>query len=1131
MAFKYIIGRSGVGKTHYVLQEIKEALEKKEAHKLILLVPEQYTLQAERDLIKKLNLEGILRVEVLSFSRLVHRVYNEVGGLTKIHINEMGKNMIIRKLLEEHSKSLSVYQKASRQDGFVAKINELITEMKRHDVIPIELNQQLEKLDHAPLLQMKLSDFNLIYDSFNQYLANRYIDTEDQINLLIEKIPQTEFLKGAEIWIDGFHRLTPQTQRIIGELMKKAQQISMTFTLDPTPQAREGDLFSISTNTLGQIKRMAKELNLNEKVIKIETSMTEDNQLTKTSQLKHLEKELYAYPYNPYLYKAEGIEIFVANNLYTEVEQVAINILSLVRDKKYRYQDIAVVSGDPDGYGRIIRRIFKEYKIPYFMDQKREIMDHPIIELILAALDTLIGNFQYKDIFRYLKSGFSDLKKDEYEKLENYVLAYGISGKQWTEAFYKGEKEDIERLNQLREKVVTPFIKFKVKVKKAENVLEITRGLFEFLTDLKIEGKLQDWIDQLKELGHFDYVNENTQIWNTVMEIFDQLSEILGDSSISLKGYRRILESGFSACEIGVIPTTIDQVLIGNIERSRSHDIKALFVVGVNDGILPAIKEDKDILSGNERKLLKEKGFQLEFDDDSRLIEEKFSIYLALTKPSQYLWLSYSMATQEGKALRPSMLIDRFKKLYPKLEIKSELSHGEEYEFDLVASPEATFKHLVERIRLNIDDKEINEFWWDVYCWYHENESWRSKVNMINEGFFHANQVYYIPENKARDLYKTPITASISRLEKFSNCPFSHFITYGLKPTERKEYQLNNPDIGKLFHDSMDEFKNRLEAEGLSWLEIEKPKCDSLVEEVIDDMLDHFENGILQSTHRYQYLVNRLKRISKRALWTLTQHLKRGGFTPLGQEIRFGQGEEIPPIVVELDNGEVIYLEGRIDRVDLLEDEEGRYIKIIDYKSGNKDFSLTDAYFGLQLQLLVYLDAMMNMSNDHKNKTYPGGIFYFKIDDPLIKTTEKAAEFVEKEINSKLKMKGVVLKDLKVIKEIDKDITSYSDIIPVKLNKGEEISKTSNVLSKDDFNDLILHVRHLVKEISWEMLKGNVKIYPCKKGKQVSCQYCLYQGICQFDSSLEDNVYRNIKELKDEEILEKIKGKGDHSDD
>lgn len=1123
MGVKYILGRSGTGKTTYILKEIREKIIEKKQQKLILLVPEQFTLQAERDLLEKQDLEGIMEAEVLSFSRLAYQVFNEVGGLTQININDIGKNMVIRKLLEELGKDLTIYQKTARQEGFVLKINELISEMKQHDILPEEL-KLLDTLKEEPLLRLKLKDFSLLYEYFNRYLENAYLDTEDHINLLIEKIKDTKFLNDAEIWIDGFHYMTPQTLRIIAELMKKARQINIALTLDPNPHSREGDLFAVTEGTLKQIRHLAQHLEIREEQI----ILTHQKEI-KPPQLAHVEREIYAYPYRSYEGRGNEIEIFSAANLYTEIEQVAGQILSLVRDQGYRFKDIAIVSGDLNSYSMIIKRVFQEYEIPCFMDEKRDIMDHPLVELILAAIDIVSRGFQYEDVFRFLKTGFSDLSKDEIEELENYGIAYGIRGSQWEKEFTKGQDEDLGRLNQIRSQFYQPLGTFKENVKKAGSVLEITKGLFNLLQQMKMEEKLEDWIEKLKELGRYDSVNENTQIWNTVMAIFDQLSEILGDRKISLKEYKKVLESGFGACEIGVIPATVDQVLVGNLDRSRSHDIKALFVVGVNDGILPSLREEEGLLSDQERQLLKEHGITLAVYGEGRLAEEKLAIYMALSKPSQYLWLSYAAADQEGRALRPSIIIDRFKKLFPKIHIKSDLVKVSQDSINYVATPTSTFKYLVENMRLKLDEKECSDLWWKVLAWYHDNPEWHKRKDLMVKGLFHENQIHYIPNTKARELYQTPIHTSISRLERFSNCPFSHMVAYGLKPRERKEYQLKSPDIGRLFHYSLELFGRYLQAERLEWRELERQQCEQIVDTLIDGISETFENGILNSTHRYRYMVNRLKRISKRALWTLTNHLKSGNFNPMGHEIQFSnqEGATLPAIIIELEDGEEIFLQGVIDRVDVYTDETGQYINIIDYKSGNRDFSLSDAYYGLQLQLLVYMDAVLSVESFKNVKLYPGGIFYFKIDDPLIKTTDLASEHIEREINKALKLRGMVLKDLKVIKNIDIDIDGSSDIIPVRLNKGDEISKTSSVLTAEDFRSMLNHIRHIIKEISREILKGNVKILPCKKGKQVSCQYCQYQSICQFDGLLEDNVYRIIKELKDEEILDKLKIEGE----
>ncbi len=1120
MSVKYIVGRGGAGKSHYVYNEIKQQLEKNQGSKLILLVPEQFTLQAERDLIQKLRLEGIIDVEVLSFTRLAHYVFNEVGGLSKIHINDIGKNMVLRRVLEEVKANLTIYKKSTGQEGFVAKVNELITELKQQNITPELLNMQVDRLQDSSLLRMKLSDVAIVYEAFNKYLESRYIDTEDHMNMLVDKIQQATFLDGAIVWVDGFHRFTPLTLKILSRLMEKCKEVNITFTLDPMEEEREGDLFRLSQRTLNRIKKLVEALGQQEELVEVKL---QENPAERSPELVHLEKELYAYPYRQFRGETENIRIFAATNLYTEVENAAAEIISLVRDKHYRWRDIAVITGNMDSYGMLVKRVFQDYGIPYFMDEKRSIMEHPVIELILSALQCIRRGYLYEDVFRLLKTGLTDLSRGEIEELENYALQFGVKRDRWFKEFDKPEGARLEALNKSRLSLIKPLKRLQGKLQGDRTVAEMTKAVFVFMQDLNIEDKLEEWISSLKSNGKLDYVNENTQIWNTVMAIFDQMAEILGDSKVSLKDYIYILESGFTACEIGVIPSTVDQVLVGNLSRSRSQDIKALFVLGVNDGVLPSTNSSDGILLDHERLLLKASGVELGFDSESQMYEEKFLIYSMLTKPGNSLWLGYSLADQEGKALRPSILIDRFKRIY-NIEAASDIINTMELQLSLIATPNSSFKYLVENIRLNIDEKPIEDIWWEVYGWYYRQSSWATRLQLIIDGFFHENQIDYIPQRSARELYQSPIRASISRLERFANCPFSHFVAYGLRPEERKEYQLKAPDIGKLFHHTLESFEEELRLNHLDWRNLERSTCDQLVDNVVDKLAEGFEHGLLYSTHRYQYLIKRLKRISRRALWTLTEHLKRGSFKPMGHEVKFGIGEELPPIVVQLEDGEELLLEGRIDRVDILEAEDGTYVKIIDYKSGNQDFSLSEVYYGLQLQLIVYLEAILTHRKDAAAvKLHPAGIFYFKIDDPMIKNNQPEAEDIEREINKKLKLKGMAVKDVRIIREMDNQLERYSEILPVSINKDEQISKQSSVLEEEDFQRVIKHVRFLIKEISKEMLKGKVLIEPCKKGKQTSCQYCRYSAICQFDGVLENNKFKHIAEAKNEEILAKMK--------
>ncbi len=1144
MAIRYIFGRAGKGKSYLALEEIKQRLEEKEDNKLFLLVPEQFTLQAERDLIEKQELKGIMRAEVLSFTRLAHRVFSEVGGLTKVLINDLGKNMILRKIADESSKELSMYKSIAKQDGFIEKLSELICEMKQNDVTPIELTMEYNEMEEDTILKKKLDDIILLYQGFNNYLKDRYIDNEDNVNLLIDNIDRVEFLEDAEIWIDGFQTFTPQIFRVIEKLAEKVKNITITFTMELNTKEKDKDLFHINQKTYLKIKSIAQKLGLKEEVINLDIS---ERELTpKVKEIEHIEKELYSYPYKQYRDEIVNLEVFAGSNLYSEMENVAAQIIHLVRNRGYRWNDIAIVSAGLDNYNMVLKRVFEEYNIPFFMDEKRSIMNNPMVELVLSSIQILAKGYQYEDVFRFLKTGFSNLTKDEVEKLENYVLQYGIKGKDYSQPFTKGFKHeenerenqvadennkvdksnkcDKEKYNELRERFVTPFLKFEKRIYRKKKVGDITKALFEFMKDLDIEEKLDNWIKELREKKHFEYVNENTQIWNKIMEIFDQLTEILTGESTTLKEFGRILEAGFEACEVGVIPTTIDQVLVGSIERSKSHDVKTLFVIGVNDGVLPANKEDGGILLDHEVEVLEKRGLSIGTSLETTLLEEQFMIYSTFSKPTEYLWISYALADEEGKAMRQSVLIDRFKKLFKNLNIKSDIVNNLDRQLHLITTPASSFKYITENIRQNIDDKPIEDIWWDAYSWYSNEPSWEERRKLMVKGLFHKNQITYIGEQKARSLYDNPIKSSVSRLEKFANCPFSHFVTYGLRPEERKEYELSNPDIGRLFHDSMEQFTKEMANERIDWKDLSREQNDYLVEKVIDEMVPEFEYGVMLSTHRYKYLVTRLKRISKRAMWTLTEHVKKGEFIPLGHEINFGFTGDIPPIVIELEDGEEIYLEGRIDRVDILNDEDGNYVKVIDYKSGSKDFSLSDVYYGFQIQLMVYLDAMLSSEKSKNNKEpHPGGIFYFKIDDPMIKTTEKAVEHVEKEINKKLKMKGLVLEDINIIKKIDESIGKSSTIIPAGLTKSGELTKNSSALPEEDFKALLNHVRGLVKEIGEEMLKGNVKIEPFKKGKDTPCKYCTYTSICQFDNSFKENQYKNIKELKKDEVLEKIR--------
>jgi ATP-dependent helicase/nuclease subunit B len=1126
MTLQFITGRAGKGKSYYIYNEIHQHIlearnQDRNREKLILLVPEQYTLQAERDFLDKTGLQGIMQLEILSFTRLAQRIFNEVGGLTRVMLNGQGKNMVLRRVMEQLEGELLVYNNSCRQNGFINELMDFLAGLKQRAVSIDDITQMQDSIDKDSLLSRKLNDVTLIYQYFNDYLQERYLDSEDYINLFIEKMPSSRYLSCSRIWVDNFATFSPQSIRILEQLITVCPETTISLTIDNDKDRRDEDLFILSRKTYRTLNEIARNNGITTSLINI--AATAADQL-RDKELLHLERELYAYPSHKYQDAVNCLSVFAAANLDSEVEDLAARLIGLVRDEGYRWKDIAVICNDLDSYSALIKRVFQEYAIPFFMDQKKDIMDNPIIEFILASLHCVERGYLYEDIFRCLKTGLGVLDDESCEKLENYVLANGIRGNRWKEAFSWGEENQLEELNQWREKVISPLEEMKTALSEQGNFAGITRALYDYLEKQKVQEKLQDWIEELWEQGLYEVVSEYTQIWNMVIDTFDQMVEILGDQQGGLKEYIKVLEAGFSSHELGIIPTTVDQVLVGNIQRSKSHDIKALFVLGVNDGIIPSTKSREGILSNDEIDYLANQGMEISKSREMQVAEENFLIYNALAKCRQKLFLSYTTADGEGRALRPSLLLDRFCYLYPGLKIDSGLINDRQRQLQMVARPPSTFKHLVDNLRLHLDNKAIEDFWWDVYNWYRRQDCWQEHCINMEIAFFHSNQVDTISRGLARQLYKLPLRGSVTRLERFIACPFAHFVHYGLSPRERKEFSVRAPDIGELFHNSLLELALQIEERPGKWQGIEREDCELLMDTIMDEMLTAQGEGVFFSNNRYRYLSQRLKRIGRRAAWTVNEHIKRGGFTPLGYEIRFGTGGTLPALAIELENGEKMYLEGRIDRVDILDQENAGYIRIIDYKTGDKKLNLSDAYYGLSLQLLIYLRAVLGSAHELQRPILkPAGIFYFKIDDPLIKTESEIKEIIEQQLAKELKLRGLVLEDVNIVREMDREITTYSDIIPVGLKQDDSFYANSAVLSEEDFDYLLGHVDNLLRRASQELVGGKVKIEPYKLGDQTACTFCPYRSICQFDRQLPGNNYRNLSSLKDNEAILKIR--------
>ncbi|WP_054695636.1 helicase-exonuclease AddAB subunit AddB [Syntrophomonas palmitatica] len=1116
MSLRYILGRAGQGKTRLVMNEIKYYLDNGD-DPLILLVPEQYTLQAERDLMEKLELPGIMQVEVLSFTRMASRIFNDVGGLTRTLLNEQGKNMILRRVINQNRHKLTIFKPAALQDGFVLKCSEIIAEMKQYNISPADLLDKMTAIETKSTLYMKLNDIAVIYEEMAKYLSGHYLDMEDYINFFIEKLEESSYFRESRIWMDNFTTISPQSLRVVEKLMQHCREFSISLTIAPPEDSKDKDLFTISTRCLRKIKEMAAVLGIKEEVIWVAHN---DSQLRKSPEIIHLEKQLYVFPGRKYDEKPEHIHLFASSNMVMEVENLAAQIVALARDNELRWNQMAVICQDIGNYGPLIKRVFNEYDIPYFMDEKREIVDHPLIQFILASLDLIQRNYRYEDLARYCRTGFTFLDDGACDILENYLLRYGIKGSLLKEDFKAGDPANLDYLNYCRRLLMEPLLRLEENLASARDYASINKIIFNYLESMEIPVRLAGEIERMRDKKQYDLVNENTQIWNAVVESLQQISEILGEQEAALKEYRQVLEAGFISVELGIIPTTVDQVLVGSIQRSKSHDIKALFVLGLNDGVLPKKGREEKLLSDEEKMRLESLGLQIGLNHELRSLQEDYLIYNVFSKPCHELFLSYALADSEGRALRPSLLAERIKSLFPGLITITDLMDTREQQFKMISTPRSTFKYAVNRMRMALDGKPIYQFWDDVWDWYGINEEWQGYREHVLPAFTYHNQVDDMGMQVARKLYGSPLRSSVSRLEQYASCPFAHFISYGLSPGERKLYEVASPDIGLLFHNALMSYAQKIRSADMTWQGLDREDSDVLMDQVMEELAPELADGVFASTHRYRYLLKRLQRVGRRTAWILVQHIKAGDFQPVAVELGFGTGRALPALEIELPNGEMLYLEGRIDRVDIFDDAKESFVRIIDYKTGGKSFDLADAYNGLSLQLLLYLQAVLNAPQQiGRERLNPAGVFYFKIDDPLVKSDKDIMEEVEKQIAQKLKMDGVLLKDVRIIRAMDANADTGSHIIPAAITSNGEVHRQSSVLEESEFAALLQHMRELVKKMGLEIIQGRVRINPVRNEKGSACIYCNYKSICQFDPLFEDNRYRNLRSLKREEII------------
>lgn len=1103
MSLQFIIGNSGAGKSYYAYQTVIEESIRHPDITYYVIVPEQFTMQTQKTLVEMHPGKGILNIDILSFERLAYRVFEEVGGDNRGILEETGKSMVLQKMVQKEEKNLIYLKSQMKKPGYLGEMKSLLSEFMQYDIREDDLEEMISGAAEKKILEMKLRDARTLYRAFREYLSGHYMTAEEVLDVLLKVLPSSEKIRDSVVLLDGFTGFTPVQNKVLRELLVLCRKIYVTVTMDvrenPFVSGKPHQLFYMSRKMIQTLLPLTKEL---DDPVKITPG--EKSRFKNAPAIAFLEQNLFRYRKAVYEKEQEEICMFHAANPRKELEEAARRMTAYVRERGYRYGEIAVITGDLATYGTVARQVFAEAGIPCFIDEKHSVLMNPFVEYLRAAVEMVTSGFTYETVFRYLRCGMSDLLREEVDQLENYVLALGIRGyARWSEKWvriYQGmAPEKIMELNEIREKFVEEVDSLKGGLSGGKKtVQEFIQGLYDFILKSRIQEKLQEKEQAFASRGEKAMEKEYAQIYGIIMNLLDKMVEILGKERITAQEFRQLLETGMSEAKVALIPPSIDEVLVGDMERTRLKDIRALFFVGVNEGNIPKNTDSGGILTEMDREFLAQRGVELAPGPKVLMNMQRFYLYQNLTKPSEVLCLSYSQSNAKGESMSPAYLIGTIQGLYPNLKIETAADQQEPLK--LLQAPGTSVDYFLEGL-LSLEYKEENPFFQELYSWYLRSPVYRTITENLVQASFTRKPKDKISQAVAKALYGEISPYSATRLERFAACAFAHFLRYGLHISERAEYEFRAMDMGNIMHKALENFAVEVHRHGYSWKSMSEEERDALVDQCLDEIASDYGNTILKSNARNRYMIERTRRILKRTVWALQQQLQNGEFEPEGFEVSFGGG--------------------RIDRLDILEEDEKVYVKVIDYKTGNTSFDLVAVYHGLQLQLMIYLDAALQVERRKfpGKEVEPAGIFYYNVKDPMIQEQMEAdIEEVNQKILKELKMNGLVQADRDVAEKLDATFSS----IPVGLNKDGSFRKTSSVASREQFAMLGEYVRRKISDIQGEILDGEAEVAPYELEKKDACTYCPYLSVCGYDRKIPGFEHRRLKKYNDAELWKMI---------
>lgn len=1135
MELNAYIGRAGTGKSKAIIEEIKEKMKQDPlGDPIVLIAPTQNTFQLEQAFVNDKTLNGSLRTEVLHFERLSYRVFQEVGGLMEQQLSKAGTEMMIYDIIQQHQSELRLYQSQVKYYGFSEKLYEQIQDFKKYAVSPQQLEMYIAENNLQTRTKHKLQDIALVYKHLEDRINGEYVSTEDSLQRFIEMMDQSEWLKRAEIYIDGFHNFSTLEYQIIQSLVKYAKKVTIVLTTDG-----DRDLFSLfrkPSESLTHIEEIANNLN-----IQLHSRQFLDVQRFIHNDLKHLEQNFNALQFEPI--PTEGnVEILEASGMREEINEVARRILRENREQGRRFQDIAILYRD-ESYAYLMESILPQYDIPYNIDVKSSMTHHPIMEMIRSLIEVIQTGWQFDPLMRLFKTNIltKKFKDSQYliDILENFVLERGIYGKRWIDDKYfdieqfrkmglkrqpltDEERETFERVIQLKNDVMKKVMLFEEKINNASTAIAFATAFYEAMEAFDLPSQLMTDRDALDFNGEHKKAEEIDQIWNGLIQTLDDLVTVFDDQSMSKTRFLELFDIGLEQLEFIMIPQTLDQVSIGTMDLAKVDNKQHVYLVGANDGVLPQTVTASSLITDEEKKYFQEQSsIELSPTADILQMDEAFVCYIAMTRSRAHVTFSYALMGASGDVKEPSPFLHQIQQLYTNLEVQN-IHHQHQAEpLRLMEHPHQTKIALFESLKAWLDDELVAETWLDTYQVMRDDTRLNDGLSYLLSALTYDNQTVQLNPSLSKALYGSTINASVSRFEGYQACPFKHFASHGLRLNERTKYKLENFDLGDIFHRVLKFISEKVNGD---FKNLNPKQIHKLTTEALSEILPEVQFNLLNSTAYYRYLSQRIGAIVETTLTALKYQGSHTKFTPQRFEASFRRKpkdqSELLAAPLQTKQGIPINIRGQIDRIDTYQQGDESFVNIIDYKSSKYSgtLDLTKVYYGMQMQMMTYMDIVLQNKSrlDLTDMTKPGGLLYFHVHEPRIKLAwnQLSEDKRDTEFINSFKLSGLLNSDTSVLDAFDTRLEpSYnSDIVPLGLKKDGGIKSNSKVADEQTIYKLIKHNKQNFIETASNIMDGHTEVAPMKYNQTLPCDFCNYKSVCHVDGMIDSKRYRTVDE-------------------